>query len=71
MKIQVKMNNKKRCVEIRNCEETTDISAVQKSEEFIKAFFAGFDLEDSIALLRLEDIYLEQFDIKDGYFLSS
>jgi RNA-binding protein PNO1 len=66
MKIQVKMNPKQKCVEIRTCESTQDVSAIQKSEEFLKAFMCGFDLQDSIAMLRLEDLYLETFEIKDG-----
>lgn len=66
MKIQVKMNTKKKCVEMRTSEITEDISAIQKCEEFLKAFMCGFDLQDAIAMLRLEDLYLETFEIKDG-----
>jgi RNA-binding protein PNO1 len=66
MKIQVKMNTKLKCVEIRSCEKTEDVSAVHKSQEFLKAFMCGFDLQDSIAMLRLEDLYLETFEVKDG-----
>ncbi len=69
MKIQVKMNLKKKCVEIRTSESTQDVSAIQKSEEFLKAFMCGFDVQDSIAMLRLEDLYLETFEIKDGKIL--
>jgi RNA-binding protein PNO1 len=69
MKIQVKMNTKKKCVEMRSSEKTEDVSALQKSEEFLKAFMCGFDLQDSIAMLRLEDLYLETFEIKDGKLL--
>lgn len=68
MKIQVKMNVKMRCVELRTYETTEDVSAIQKSEEFLKAFMCGFDLQDSIAMLRLEDLYLETFEVKDGKF---
>ena len=66
MKIQVKMNTKLKCVEIRTCETTEEVSALHKSEEFLKAFMCGFDLQDAIAMLRLEDLYLETFEIKDG-----
>lgn len=70
MKIQVRMNTKGKCVEIRTCETTEDISAMQKSQEFLKAFMCGFDLQDSIAMLRLEDLYCETFEIKDGKILN-
>ncbi len=66
MKIQVKMNTKLKCVEMRTCETTEDVSAIHKSEEFLKAFMCGFDLQDAIAMLRLEDLYLESFEVKDG-----
>lgn len=66
MKIQVKMNTKLKCVEMRSCETTEDVSAIHKSEEFLKAFMCGFDLQDAIAMLRLEDLYLESFEVKDG-----
>lgn len=68
MKIQVRMNTKQKCVEIKSSESTEDVSAVQKSEEFLKAFMCGFDIQDAVAMLRLEDLYLETFEVKDGKF---
>ena len=65
MKIQIKMNPKKKCVEIRTSDTTKDPSAIRKCEDFLKAFMCGFELQDAIAMLRLEDLYLETFLIKD------
>jgi RNA-binding protein PNO1 len=31
----------------------------------MKAFMAGFEVQDAVALLRLEDIYVETFEVKD------
>ena len=36
---------------------TTDPGAIQKAEDFLRAFvFFGFDIEDAIALLKLDDL---------------
>lgn len=59
------MNIKTNSVELRTSTATTDTGALQKGEDFIKAFCLGFDLDDAIALLRLDDLYIESFEIKD------
>lgn len=65
LKLQVRMNVKSRAVEVRTSKHTTDLGALQKGEDFIKAFTLGFDVDDAIALLRLDDLYIETFEIKD------
>ena len=65
LKLQVRMNVKSRAVEMRTSRYTTDTSSLQKGEDFIKAFTLGFDVDDAIALLRLDDLYIETFEIKD------
>ncbi|KAI9099960.1 pre-rRNA-processing protein pno1 [Phlyctochytrium arcticum] len=65
MKLQVRMNVKSRAVEIRSCKQTEDAGALQKGADFVKAFCLGFDINDAIALLRLDDLYLDTFEIKD------
>ncbi|KAG5352966.1 Pre-rRNA-processing protein PNO1 [Termitomyces sp. T112] len=63
--LQVRMNVQRRCVEIRTSKETKDVGALQKGADFVKAYALGFDVNDAIALLRLDDLYLDSFEIKD------
>ncbi|ODQ66565.1 rRNA processing protein [Nadsonia fulvescens var. elongata DSM 6958] len=65
LKLQVRMNLKRRAVELRTCKDTTDSGALQKGADFIKAFSLGFDVDDALALLRLDDLYIETFEVKD------
>jgi RNA-binding protein PNO1 len=65
LKLQVRMNVKNRAVELRTSKSTSDLGALQKGEDFVKAFTLGFDVDDAIALLRLDDLYIETFEIKD------
>ncbi|KAF8319284.1 eukaryotic type KH-domain (KH-domain type I) [Clavulina sp. PMI_390] len=63
--LQVRMNVQRKAVEIRTSKHTKDIGALQKGADFVKAYALGFDVQDSIALLRMDDLYLDSFEIKD------
>ncbi|KAM0329969.1 hypothetical protein ACHAQA_004137 [Verticillium albo-atrum] len=65
LKLQVRMNPRRKSVELRTSKATLDNSALQKGEDFVRAFTLGFDVDDAIALLRLDDLYIETFEIKD------
>ena len=65
LKLQVRMNLKKKAVDIRTCGGTEDIGAVQKAADFVKAFTLGFEVDDAISLLRMDDLYVDSFEIKD------
>eukprot|EP00053_Salpingoeca_punica_P015784 m.146061 g.146061 ORF g.146061 m.146061 type:complete len:186 (-) comp16799_c5_seq1:238-795(-) len=65
MKLQIRMNTKSRHVELKTCEATEDPSALQKGADFVKAFMLGFAVEDAVALLRLDELYLDSFDVTD------
>ena len=70
MKLLIRMNVKRRIVEIKFSEETDDDMNLNWAYEFLKAFMLGFELNDSVALLRLDDLYIESFEIKDVKRLS-
>ena len=70
LKLQIRMNQKSKSVEIRTSKHTTDSGAIQKAEDFLKAFMLGFSVEDAVALLRLDDLYVDSFDVTDVKRLS-
>lgn len=65
MKIDIRMNLKARKVELKTRKDTPDVSNLQKCADFVHAFMLGFDIGDAIALLRLDDLYVDSFEIKD------
>lgn len=65
LRLQVRFNLKTRNVEIRTSPETVDITYLQKAADFVKAFVYGFEVEDALALLRLDDLFIESFEIQD------
>ncbi|KAL2159441.1 hypothetical protein VTH06DRAFT_2446 [Thermothelomyces fergusii] len=64
-KLQVRMNVKEKRVELRSSRFTTSNDALQMGADFVSAFAMGFDIDDAIALLRLDSLYIQSFDIKD------
>ncbi|KAM4771408.1 RNA-binding protein PNO1 [Rhinophrynus dorsalis] len=65
LQLQVRFNLKTRNVEIKTCKETTDVGALTKASDFVKAFILGFQVEDALALVRLDDLFLESFEVTD------
>ncbi|KAI8617590.1 hypothetical protein BC830DRAFT_1112964 [Chytriomyces sp. MP71] len=63
--LQVRMNVKRKSVEIRTCKETIDTAALQKGADFVRAFSLGFEIADAMALIRLDDLFMETFETKD------
>jgi len=65
MKLQVRMNLRKKAIEIRMSTGTEEVSHLQKAADFCRAFMLGFDVQDAIALLRLDDLFIQSFEVKD------
>jgi RNA-binding protein PNO1 len=62
---QVRFNTKTRSVEMKTSKHTIDTGALQKGADFVSAFTLGFEVQDAVALLRLDDLYLESFQVTD------
>ena len=43
---------------VQTSPHTVDSGALQKGEDYIHAFMLGFDIDDAVALLRLDDLYI-------------
>lgn len=65
MKIDIRMNLKARKVELKTRQETPEVGNLQKCADFVHAFMLGFDIPDAISLLRMDELYVESFEIKD------
>ncbi|PWN48162.1 hypothetical protein IE53DRAFT_210191 [Violaceomyces palustris] len=63
--LMVRMNVQRRMVEIKSSKHTTETGMLQKGADFVKAFALGFDADDAIALLRMDDLFVDTFEIKD------
>ncbi|GAV63354.1 KH_1 domain-containing protein [Cephalotus follicularis] len=65
MKIDIRMNLKARKVELKTRPDTPEIGHLQKCADFVHAYMLGFDVVDAIALLRMDELYVDSFEIKD------
>ena len=65
LKLQIRFNPKNRCVELKTSNVTEDPGALQKGQDFVEAFIMGFEVQDAVALLRLDDLYVDSFMITD------
>ncbi|GBF88847.1 RNA-binding protein-like [Raphidocelis subcapitata] len=65
LKLDMRMNLKTKKVEIKTTATTRNGDMLQKAADFVHAYLLGFEVRDAIALLRLDDLYVECFEVKD------
>mmetsp|Transcript_15682 Transcript_15682/g.31246 ORF Transcript_15682/g.31246 Transcript_15682/m.31246 type:complete len:238 (+) Transcript_15682:102-815(+) len=64
LQLQVRFNTKTRGVELKSGEGTA-MGNIQKGCDFVTAYMMGFEVADAVALLRLEDLFVESFNVTD------
>lgn len=65
LKLQIRFNPKNRSVELKTCELTDDPGSIQKAQDFLEAFMMGFEIQDAVALLRMDDLFIDSFMVTD------
>ncbi|GAA5889335.1 hypothetical protein JCM6882_000712 [Rhodosporidiobolus microsporus] len=63
--LQVRMNVPKRQIEMKTSKHTPHASSLTRAADFLSAYCLGFSVDDAIAMLRLEELYIESFEVKD------
>lgn len=64
-KIQIRMNARRRVVEMRTCGLTEDSAYLERCAQFVEAVNVGFSVEDAISILKFSDVFLDHFDISE------
>merc|ERR1719231_287123 len=65
LKLDVRMNPRNRSVEIKTSKHTEDLDTLQKAADFVRAYLLGFEVGDAVALLRVEDLFVDTFQVTD------
>lgn len=70
LKLDIRFNVKSRNVEIRNphSNDATGSQHLQKAADFVRAFVYGFEVEDALALIRLDNLFVESFEVIIHYY---
>ena len=66
LKLDIRMNTRNRSVEIKTSQHTDDIDTLQKAADFVRAYLLGFEISDAVALLRVEDLFVDTFQVRYG-----
>lgn len=63
--LDIRYNSLLKNVEIRTNAKTIDPVMIEKANQYLSAFAKGFDLKDAEAFLKIQDLYIDSFDIQD------
>ncbi|XP_055525743.1 RNA-binding protein pno1 [Wyeomyia smithii] len=63
--LHIRYNIKNNQIKIRVGPETRCSQNLQKGADFVRAFVLGFEVDDALALIRLDDLFIESFEVND------
>ncbi|TNJ28310.1 Partner of Nob1 [Giardia muris] len=61
--LDVRYNISGRCVELRTNSKTRMPNAIDRANDFIHAITLGFEVQDAMAFLKMDNLYIDSFDI--------
>ena len=64
LKLNIRMNPEKKLIQMKS-NDKSQLDSLQKACDFINAIGKGFEVKDAIALLRMDDIFVDSFEIED------
>jgi RNA-binding protein PNO1 len=70
LKLQIRFNPENRSVELKTSALTEDPGAIQKGQDFCECFMMGFEVQDAVAMLRLDDLFIDSFMVTDVKMLA-
>jgi RNA-binding protein PNO1 len=70
LKLQIRFNPVNTSVELKTSEATEDPGAIQKGADFLETYMMGFEVQDAVAMLRLDDLYVDSFLVTDVKMLA-
>ncbi|EDR24076.1 pre-rRNA-processing protein PNO1, putative [Entamoeba dispar SAW760] len=64
LKLNIRMNPSKKIIQLKT-NDKSQLDSLQRASDFINAIGKGFEVKDAIALLRMDDIFVDSFEIED------
>lgn len=61
--LDIRYNISGRCIEIRRNAKTIAPNALDRGQDFLRAITLGFEVQDALAFLKMDNLYIDSFDI--------
>ena len=65
LQLQIRYDPKSYHIHLRTGKTTPEVGYLQRAADFLRAYLLGFEVDDAVAMLRMDDLYIDSFEIKD------